>query len=716
MRRVVMVGLSVIVVALLGVATNVATGALPERWSPYLWLAWPLVLLLVAVLVAIEVHRGREPRRTGTAGAARARKVLLERVRRYWVTSVLDRSLYEEARIELGIAATADDRRHPWSLRASHRDGFTGSLDDRTSMSALFDQLDQAVVIVGAPGAGKTTTLLELARELLDRADHDPDAPIPAVFNLSSWATLRRPLDRWLVEQLTERYGIPAEQATAWVAAGEILPLLDGLDEVGGQHRDECAEAIAAFHQRQPLTPIAVCCRQAEYARLRSELPLYGTVAIQPLDRSQIERYLDRPGLSGLREGLDADPGLWQLSDSPLMLSIMALAYADARDAGAAPAPTGSGRDRLFTRYVDTMLRRRPHPRYGPERTAGHLATLARVLRLRDQTVFVLDMIDESWSARRPAAPWTSTALARLLGCAALAVLFGTAGWALGSVAGLVVAGGLLALAVLMHAVNYDDLFELTSTIRDRDDRRPESWVAAWTTSVAELERLIQVSALAAGAAVGVLTGWLAPGGPSWTAGLGYGGGFFLATVVALIALDSAQIRLHFRPLPPRTGRRELPSPLLRQRLTVMAADLVTLGVIVGVLGFVPVALARGAAEALRFAVLLGAGTTLLLFTVVAFSPMIEQALVRRRLAREGLVPYPLLPFLDHAVQCLFLRQVGDGYIFVHRELLDHFAERAAADLPLPRFRAAARGRGEQVRRSAGDVPGASTVGGGGGI
>ncbi|MET8909424.1 NACHT domain-containing protein [Micromonospora sp. NPDC004551] len=698
MRRVVMVGLSVVVVALLGVATNVATGALPARWSPYLWLAWPLVLLLVAVLVLIEVQRGREPRRAGPAGAARARRVLLERVRRYWVTSVLDRSLHEEARIELGIAATAEDRRHPWSLRASHRDGFTGSLDDRTSMSALFDQLDQAVVIVGAPGAGKTTTLLELARDLLDRADHDPDAPIPAVFNLSSWATLRRPLDRWLVEQLTERYGIPAGQAATWVAAGEILPLLDGLDEVGEQHRDECAEAIAAFHQRQPLTPLAVCCREAEYARLRSAPPLYGTVAIQPLDRSQIGRYVDRPGLAGLRAALDADPELWQLADSPLMLSIMALAYADPGDAGTTPSSARSGRERLFARYVDTMLRRRPHPRYRPEQTTGHLATLARALRLRDQTVFVLDLIDESWSARRPATRWTSTVLARLLGCAALAVPLGAAGWALGRATGLVVAGGLLGLAVLMHTVNYDDLFELTSSIRARDDRPPGSWAAAWTASVAELERLILVSALVAGTAVGGFTGWFAAGGPSWTAGLGYGGAFFLATVVALVGLDSAQVLLHFRPPPPRTDRRELPSPLLRQRLTVMAADFATLGLSVAVLGFVPAALARGTAEALSFAVLLGGGTALVLFTVVAFTPMIEQALVRRRLAREDLVPHPLLPFLDHAVQCLFLRQVGDGYIFVHRELLDHFAGRAEAAMPLPQLRAAGRSRRAELR------------------
>ncbi|MEU5529762.1 NACHT domain-containing protein [Micromonospora chersina] len=712
MRRVVMVGLSVIVVALLGVATNVATGALPGRWSPYLWLAWPLVLLLVTVLVVIEVQRGREPRRIGTAGAARARKVLLERVRRYWVTSVLDRSLYEEARIELGIAATADDRRHPWSLRASDRDGLTGSLDDRTSMSALFDQLDQAVVIVGAPGSGKTTTLLELARDLLDRADHDPDAPIPAVFNLSSWATLRRPLDQWLVEQLTERYGIPAEQAAGWVAAGEILPLLDGLDEVAEQHRDACAEAIAAFHGRQPLTPIAVCCRQAEYARLRSELPLYGAVAIQPLDRSQIARYLDRPGLGGLRDALDADPELWKLADSPLMLSIMALAYADPADAGADRAPAGSGRERLFTRYVDTMLRRRPHPRYRPEQTAGYLASLARALSLREQTVFVLDMVDESWSSRYHRFP-DPGAFIRLLSCVVITSVLGAAVWTLDSTPGLVAAGGLLALAVLMYSVNYKDLFSLTWTLRrENEEWQPKSWFADWLMDLFELERTVLAQGIVVGTVVGGLTGWSAPVGAAWATGLGYGAAFFLTTVVSLVALDSAQLILFFRPPPPRAGRREVPSPLLRERLTFILRGLLPLALVIAGLGCAPVALARGAAEALPFAALLGGGTALLLLTVVALSPMAEQAFVRRRLAREDLVPYPLLPFLDHAVQCLFLRQVGDGYIFVHRELLDHFAERAEADMPLLRFRAAAHARRAELRQDVREMPDTRSVGG----
>src|SRR5258708_27922951 len=43
-------------------------------------------------------------------------------------------------------------------------------------------------LILGEPGSGKTTLLLQLARELLDRAEQDETHRMPVVFNLSSWA------------------------------------------------------------------------------------------------------------------------------------------------------------------------------------------------------------------------------------------------------------------------------------------------------------------------------------------------------------------------------------------------------------------------------------------------------------------------------------------------------------------------------------------------
>ena len=34
-----------------------------------------------------------------------------------------------------------------------------------------------------------------------------------------------------------------------------------------------------------------------------------------------------------------------------------------------------------------------------------------------------------------------------------------------------------------------------------------------------------------------------------------------------------------------------------------------------------------------------------------------------------------IVPFLDHCVDLIFLRRVGGGYIFIHRLLMEPFAE-----------------------------------------
>ncbi|WBB65952.1 NACHT domain-containing protein [Micromonospora sp. WMMD812] len=682
MHRVTTVVLSVICVALLGVATNVATGAMPDGWSPYLWLAWPLLVVVMVALIAVEVARAREPRPPGRASEARARRVLLDRVRRYWVTNVLERSLHEEARIVLGIAAAVDDRRHPWSLHASGRDGFAGTLDDDASMSAVFERLDQSMVILGEPGAGKTTTLLELARDLLARAEADPEAPVPVVVNLSSWATDRRPLDRWLVDQLAERYGMPTGNAAAWVDAGEVLPLLDGLDEVAEEHRDACAEAIAAFHARQPLTPIAVCCREAEYGRLRRELPLYGTVTIQPLTRTQIERYVDRPGLAGVRAALDADPELWKFADSPLLLSIMAVAYADGPDPAA--ARTHTRRARLFTRYVDTMLRRRPHPIHRPERAVRYLSALAGRMRDRRQTIFVLDSINETWvppvfvreGKLRPRF-LDAEVLGRLVTCAAVTLGLTIVGYALLGPRGALVgaAGGLYGTAVATTR-RYDDLSAIMQAVRRGD--RPKDQRGALRAAVSGLGNL--TGALGAGgfALLGIVASTVAvflafdrSGGR--LAGLLFGLSYLL-TALATTGAGQA-VTDHLEGHRPPGTHRELPTGLLLHRLAVAGRAALVVGPLTGCVAALLVTSRTTPGEAARYGLLIGLTGAAMLLIRVGVGPITEQWLIRRRLARLDLLPQPLVPFLEYAVQCLFLRNVGDGYIFVHRELLEFFAE-----------------------------------------
>jgi predicted NACHT family NTPase len=264
-----------------------------------------------------------------------ARHQMLAKVRRDWIDGYLKHSLDNLVRIELGLEENPDAVSRPWDVIVQQPNRAPRPLPPGQTMGAIFDELGQALLILGAPGAGKTTLLLELTRDLLDRAEQDASYPIPVVFHLSSWAVRRRPLADWLVDELAERYYVPRKLAQAWAGAEQVLPLLDGLDEVAPEHRAECVEVINAFRQQHGQVPLAVCCRAADYQALPTRVEMSGAVAIEPLSRAQVNTYLEQVGepLAGVQMALRDDETLWELLDTPLMLSIVALAYRGVRPA-----------------------------------------------------------------------------------------------------------------------------------------------------------------------------------------------------------------------------------------------------------------------------------------------------------------------------------------------------------------------------------------------
>ena len=52
-------------------------------------------------------------------------------------------------------------------------------------------------------------------------------------------------------------------------------------------------------------------------------------------------------------------------------------------------------------------------------------------------------------------------------------------------------------------------------------------------------------------------------------------------------------------------------------------------------------------------------------------------------LYRLGDAPWNYARFLDYATERLFLQKVGGGYIFIHRMLLEHFAQMDLAETRL---------------------------------
>src|SRR5207248_1685059 len=132
------------------------------------------------------------------------------------------------------------------------------------TVEEAFAQCHHRLLILGDPGAGKTTSLLRLAEQTLDTAEKDDGAPVPLVVNLSgyrprtveasglrfgSWfrkqpvtqeepAVAERDVERWLAEQMAQSYQVRKDVARRWLEEGRIAVFLDGLDEVDDDFRE----------------------------------------------------------------------------------------------------------------------------------------------------------------------------------------------------------------------------------------------------------------------------------------------------------------------------------------------------------------------------------------------------------------------------------------------------------------------------------------------
>jgi eukaryotic-like serine/threonine-protein kinase len=384
----------------------------------------------------------------------RNRLAAIRRIRSDWIDGFLRQSLANIATIELRLTPQQSAVTLGLNTIVQTPGDLPAAITSSMDITTIFDSFDQALLILGAPGSGKTTLLLQLADELLRRAEEDLSQRIPVVFNLSSWAVKRRELSAWMADEMNQRNEIPKRIAKEWIANDQIIPLLDGLDEVDPAQRLHCLEEINRFRSERGFLPIAVCSRLADYESLGEKLRLRSAVVVQQLEDHDIELALSANAeLGGLRAAARTDPAFAEILRTPLMLWIAALAYRGASGTIATDEKPEGIRKRLFGAYVDAMFRRRgPVTRYKQPDMLRWLVRLADAQRRNNLTIFTLEALDSNFMPTR-----TSSILSRLAVIIGVTLVYAIV-CVLIAAGGYVLTGAILA-ALKPGSVNWGDQY-----------------------------------------------------------------------------------------------------------------------------------------------------------------------------------------------------------------------------------------------------------------
>lgn len=558
----------------------------------------------------------------------RDRRLLLGHVENAWIKGVLDASLHGAALLDLGIKQDPEAvTKYPWAIK---KESTNETLSTGTSMLEIFDSIGmgRSLLILGAPGSGKTTMLLELARQLIARAREDVTQPIPMVFNLASW-TEKLTLTDWLAQELNNLYSVPRKTAPDWVKGNKLLLLLDGLDEVRQESRAKCVEAINEFRKQNGFTSLAVCSRSQDYADLNAKLSFEGAIEVQPLTQKQIAEFFNRFGdeITGIKQALEKDNGLREMAETPLFLSIMLMAYRGEHDVEI--LISGDERVRrkhLFDTYIEHMLKRRiENALFKKEDILRWISWISHHMFENHQNTYFVQGMKPSWIEVEYQRIWYFLVTMMASGLIGVGL-----GWLAEGVIDGVIFGVMFAISsgITFSVAHIRFDFGLLSGL-----------ISGIIYKLICMLFGTNIFAIIAGITLGV---------------------FFAPLFVLIGDMYFKQMRIIIRYTWLDFALEII--RMIRQGRFLLAYSFYT-SLIFGLIFWATRDLVGNTKLGFLFGLLYG------------WSDLIAYKILLIGIKFANLLPWKLVPFLDHCVDLIFLRRVGGGYIFVHRLLMEHFAE-----------------------------------------
>jgi DNA polymerase III delta prime subunit len=583
------------------------------------------------------------------------------------IHSRLAQSLHEAVLINLGKEAQPDRVKRPWEREIKIGTKPAVVLPEDRTIVQVFDdsEIGGKLLILGQPGAGKTTELLELAKTLVERAWEDVNYPLPLIFSLSNWKDSKQLIQDWLLFEMRSKYGVSSKLSQKWLSDRQILPLLDGLDEVALERQESCIHRINEFLTGESFPIYAVVCsRLAEYESHAASLQLNGAIVLNALSDKQIQTYLDQIGRAELWQFFSHSPNLLDLLRTPLLLSITLLAYLEAdREQWQRLQETSARLKYLLDRYVERMLHRELRSTASTQGKAPSakqirlwLMWLAKQMEQASQTEFLIERMRPSWLQ-----PENRNLYRTLVGLS-FGLIFGlsgglSAGLGAGLMGGLIfgLIGGLIGGLIFGLSDGLKEEIEIVESLK-------------WSWQKTKIGLILGLNfglmgGLMGGLIFGLIFGLMGGLSAGLGAGLGAGliGGLIFGLIFGLSSGLSGELNL--------VGVEATTIP--NQGIRNSAKNFVFVWLIVwlsfGLIGGLSFGLSSGLSLGLSLGLSFGLGT--------GGSACIQHFTLRILLYRNRHIPWNYARFLDGCTERLVLQRVGGGYRFIHKRLQEHFAE-----------------------------------------
>jgi len=222
-----------------------------------------------------------------------------------------------------------DEKARPLPMNVSFHDPKSMIRVQESPKEDLIEALEREdsgrLVILGDPGAGKTTALERLVWVTAARSLEDLDELVVPVFVLLSrycGETNLLPLLRAMINRHNE-LNLSEKETEDLLRDMPCLILLDGLNEMG-RHRKEGVKAVANLMDTYPHHRYCLTCRTDDYRDYRAELDQVAEFLIQELEAEDVMTYLaahlDKNKGSSLYRKIGTDDRLRSMSRIPLLL------------------------------------------------------------------------------------------------------------------------------------------------------------------------------------------------------------------------------------------------------------------------------------------------------------------------------------------------------------------------------------------------------------